>query len=162
MIDMIELDINLVRQHLKADDEDIEEALIEQYMASAVSVCESYCNRKFYEDADALAADRTAALADMATAKETRDTDLEATDDCDVQNVINNTWISARAACLARTNGIVVDDTIKAAILMTIGRLYRVRQDVATGQGASAVQVPEGARRILEPYLWIGDLGGAS
>ena len=159
---MLVIDIELVRQHLKADDEDVETTLIQQYINSAVTICESYCNRRFYQDADALAEDRALALAELEAAKEQRDTDLDASDDCDVQSVIVDAWFAARGKCLARLNGIVVDDSIMAAILIVIGRLYRVRQDVATGQNASGVQVPEGARRILEPYLWLGDLGGAA
>src|SRR5690606_28478897 len=69
VIPMLEIDIALVRQHLKADDEDVETELIEQYISSAVTICESYCNRKFYQDADALAADRTVALAALEAAK---------------------------------------------------------------------------------------------
>jgi len=159
---MLEIDIALVRQHLKADDEDVETELIEQYISSAVTICESYCNRKFYQDADALAADRTVALAALEAAKQQRDSDLDTTEDCDVQNVIQNRWFMERGSCLARLNGIVVDDLILSAILTTIGRLYRVRQDVATGQNAAGVLVPEGARRTLEPYVWVGDLGGAA
>lgn len=157
---MLELDIALVRQHLKADDEDVEDTLIDQYIASAVSICEGYCNRKFYSTDDALVADRVVALAALEAAKEVRDTQLAASDDSDVQGVVYNTWLATRGACLARCNGVVVDSTITAAIFLTIGRLYRVRQDVAAGQNAAAVQMPEGARRILEPYLWVGDLGG--
>jgi len=152
--------IELAREHLKADGDD--DDLITQYIASATSVCEGYCNRKFYADSTAKDVDYALALAELEAAKQVRDDALDATDDCDVQNVINNTWISARGACMARLNGVVIDDTIAAAILLVTGRLYRVRQDVAAGQGVAAVQVPEGAKRILEPYLWIGDLGGAS
>lgn len=159
---MIDIDIDLVRQHLKVDADDAEDELIEQYIESAVAICEGYCNRKFYQDAEALAEDRSGAKTELVQAKSARDAELEDTEDCDVQRMIRDAWISTRAAILARYNGVVQDANIVAAILLVIGRLYRVRQDVAAGQNATAVQIPEGARRILEPYVWIGDLGGGS
>lgn len=154
------IDLVLAREHLKADDEDVEDGLIERYIASAKSACEGYCNRKFYEDETTRAADYIAALAELKAAKEARDAALAATDDCDVQNIVNNTWISARANCMARCNGVVIDDTITAAMLMMLGHFYRNREEVVVGQYSGASQLPAGAKRILEPYLWIGDLGG--
>lgn len=159
---MIDIDLDLARQHLKADPEDIEDDLIEQYIASAKSACEGYCNRKFYESETARAADYTLALAELEVAKEARDTALAASDDCDVQNIVNNAWISARGNCLARCNGVVIDDTITAAMLMMLGHFYRNREEVVVGQYSGATQLPAGAKRILEPYLWIGDLGGVA
>lgn len=154
------IDIEIARQHLKADGDD--DGLIAQYLLSATSICESYCNRKFYETIGAKDADATAAMAELEAAITARNLALDATDDGEVANIIVNKWIATRGGCLHRLNGVVIDATIDAAILAVLGRLYRVRQDVAAGQGAAAAQVPEGARRILEPYLWIGDLGGGS
>ena len=155
------IDLELAREHLKADEEDVEDDLIEQYIASAVSACEGYCNRKFYDDETARAADYTAALGDMQTAIAARDTALAAATNDEVRNIINNDYIAKRGSVLARCNGIVVDDTVTAAILLMLGHFYRNRQEVVVSQ-ASATQLPAGAKRILEPYLWIGDLGGVA
>lgn len=46
----------------------------------------------------------------------------------------------------------VVNDAIKAAILLILGHLWRNREDVVTGQGAAAVQLPLGARTLLFPH----------
>jgi hypothetical protein len=159
---MLEIDLALVRQHLKADDEDVEDELIQQYIESAVSICESYCNRKFYDTEAKLDEDQALAITELAAAKASRNAGIEATENGEVLTIIGNTWFRKYASILARCNGVVVDGTIMAAILMTVGRLYKVRQDVAAGQSVSGVQMPEGARRILEPYLWIGELGGGS
>ena len=70
-------------------------------------------------------------------------------------------YIEQRGAALKMVNGSVADGAIKAAILLTFGHLYRNRQDNVVGQ-LSAVQLPVGAQRILQPYLWIGDLAGDS
>ena len=59
-----------------------------------------------------------------------------------------------------RINGVVIDGTITAAILMMLGHFYRNRQEVVVGQYSGATQLPAGARRILEPYLWVGNLAG--
>lgn len=155
------IDNDVIRQHLKLDDGDIEDDLLAQYIASAVSTCESYCNRKFYADAEEREAGRDEAWDDLLAARVARDTALDlAGDDCALQGIISDTYNNAVADCLRRTYGIVVDDTIRAAILMTIGHFYRNRQNVVVG--ASVAQMPEGAMRILQPYLWIGDLAGGS
>lgn len=149
----------LVMQHLKADPEDIEFELIEQYVASAVSICEGYCNRKFYATNTARIADRILALADLEMARDQRDTDLEvAGNDGDMWRMTMDGYIQALGNVRARYNGVLVDDTIRAAILLTVGHLYRNRQDVVMGQQGNAQMLPVGAQRILQPYLWIGDL----
>lgn len=155
------IELALAREHLKADAEDIEDALIQQYIDSAVSICEGYCNRKFYEDAAEQVIDFDAAVAELKLAKDDYDADVATTEDPDVIVMYANRLTRARGDCLRRTNGIVIDNTITAAILMTVGHLYRNRQDVVAGQAAAAVQMPVGAQRVLQPYLWIGELGSA-
>lgn len=59
------------------------------------------------------------------------------------------------AAVLAGVAGddpMVVNDAIKAAILLTLGHLWANREDVLTGNGAAAVQLPLGARPLLWPH----------
>lgn len=46
----------------------------------------------------------------------------------------------------------VITRPILAAILLILGHLYRTREDVQTGQGAAAVQIPMGAHSLLWPY----------
>ncbi len=58
-------------------------------------------------------------------------------------------------AVLAGTAGddpMVVNDAIKAAILLIFGHLYRNREDVITGASAAAVVVPLGSRSLLWPH----------
>jgi hypothetical protein len=93
-------------------------------------------------------------------ARTARDTALEGVTDCGTRSIITDRYNSQRAACLRRIHGIVVDGTIRAAILMVLGHFYRNRQEVVVAQYSGATQIPAGAKRILEPYLWIGDLGG--
>ena len=155
------IDLALARQHLKIDEGDTtEDTLVTQYINSATSACEGYCNRKFYATQDALDIDYAAARTALDDARTARDTALEGVTDCDTRSIITDRYNSQRAACLRRIHGIVVDDTIRAAILMMLGHFYRNRQEVVVAQYSGATQLPAGAKRILEPYLWVGDLGG--
>ena len=46
-------------------------------------------------------------------------------------------------------DGIVVNDQIKAAVLLTVGHLYANREDVVVGASVSAL--PNGADYLLQP-----------
>lgn len=46
----------------------------------------------------------------------------------------------------------VVNDAIKAAILLTLGHLWSNREDVVSGPSAAAVELPMGARSLLWPH----------
>ena len=48
-------------------------------------------------------------------------------------------------------NPIVVNDAIRAAILLMLGHLYRTREEVQ-GSGGASVQVPMGAHSLLWPH----------
>lgn len=51
--------------------------------------------------------------------------------------------------------GIVVNDDIRHAVLLTVGKYYRHREDV-TDERVGVL--PEGAARIMRHYRWAGDL----
>ena len=154
------IDLELAREHLKADNDEVEDELLTQYIASARSACEGYCGRKFYSDTDAKDEDYGLALADMQDAITIRDEELEAAPNNEIRGIVLGNFFSVRSAILARCNGVVVNDAIMAAMLMMLGHFYRNRQEVVVSQYSGATQLPAGARRILEPYLWVGDIGG--
>ena len=59
------------------------------------------------------------------------------------------------AAVLAKTaddDPIVANDSIRAAILLILGKLYAYREDVVVGSAATVVELPFGARQMLFPY----------
>ncbi|MFB3129365.1 head-tail connector protein [Stenotrophomonas maltophilia] len=61
---------------------------------------------------------------------------------------------SMAAAVLDGTAGVdpmLANDSIRAAILLMLGHLYRTREDVQGSDGAT-VQVPMGAHSLLWPY----------
>ncbi|MEK6386823.1 MAG: head-tail connector protein [Paraburkholderia tropica] len=60
-----------------------------------------------------------------------------------------------QAAIDAETAGddpIVADDVIRAAILLTLGKLYAYREDVVAGTSTSVMELPGGAKALLFPY----------
>ena len=152
------IDIELAREHIKADDEDVEDALIEQYIASAKTICEGYCNRKFYDDEAERLAAFNQALLDQVTVDDDYDAAISAATNDSVRGLLTNDHIRRIGEIRQQANGVITDDTITAAMLMTLGHLYKNRQEVIAGQQSSATWVPAGAQRMLQPYLWIGDL----
>ena len=154
------IDIESARTYLKADGDDDDE--IVAMIAGATTICENYCNRVFYADADARNADFTQALADRTTAIANRNFTLSSItgtslDDSITRNLVTDHYIQELGDITQRVNGIVIDDAIEAAILITLGHLYVNREDnLATGN--NVVQVPVGAQRILQSKLWIGNL----
>lgn len=149
------IDINIAQQYLKADGDDND--LIAMQIASATKICEDYCNRRFYVDQAAMDTDFTQALADYTAARTAQTAALLDITDVGTIRMINDKFGSQIALIKGRINGIVLDDAINAAILITLGHIYRNREDnLATGN--NVVQVPVGAQRMLQSKLWIGDL----
>lgn len=154
------IDIAFARAFLKADGDD--DDLITPMIAGATTICQDYCNRVFYADVEAQAADFTQALVDHTAALAARKMLIDGVDTNDphrdeTRRLISDHYGSVLAAIKGRINGIVLDDAINAAILMTLGHLYKNREDnLATGN--NVVQLPVGAQRILQSKLWIGDL----
>lgn len=154
------IDIDFARTFLKADGDD--DDLITGQITSARNICEDYCNRKFYDTRGDQDDDFTLALTDRATALAGRKAAMASVtgttrDDSVTRALIWDHYIEVLADITQRINGIVIDDAINAAILITLGHLYKNREDnVSTGN--NVVQVPVGAQRILQPKLWIGNI----
>lgn len=156
---IIERDIAI--QHIKSDGEPEEDDLIDLYLESALSICEGYCNRHFYEDDTARFLAFDEGLVALSAAGTWRDDALALHTALDMRAAIADSYMERRGAALRKVNGCVADGAVRAAILLTFGHLYRNRQDNIVGN-VNAVQLPVNAQRILEPYLWIGDLAGGS
>jgi len=59
------------------------------------------------------------------------------------------------AAVLAGTAGddpIVINDAVRAAILLILGKLYAYREDVVVGTSSSVMELPAGSKQLLFPY----------
>lgn len=162
------------RDQCKADGDD--DDLIELYGNAAESYCAALANRSLF----ATTAEHEAAVATvgtrMAEAYQAYDSAVEIANNQDDDRV-TGMMIGAAEHILQRTttecendlHGLALDaaesavglpgrDAIRAAILMTVAHYYATRPAVLTGQGAAAVEVPNGVRDIMHHYRWTGPL----
>ena len=142
--------------HLRVDGPD-EDALIGLYINAAEQAAIKAMDRGVYADNTALQAAMTAAPAALTAAtaaKEAAVTAAEAMTDTTEQTsalqVAETTYMRALVAYRQAFDGIVVNDQIKAAVLLTVGSLYAQREDVVVG--VSVAQLPNGAEWLLAPY----------
>lgn len=144
------------KQHLRVTEPD-EDALIGIYINAAEQSAVSLLDRGVYADNTALQAAMTAAPAALTAAtaaKEAAVTAAEALTDADEKaaalQAAENAYLRALVAYRQVFDGIVVNDQIKAAVLLTVGSLYAQREDVVVG--ASVAALPNGADYLLQPY----------
>jgi hypothetical protein len=144
------ISLDLLRASLKADLEDAEVALVQQHLRSATSACESFCNRKFYDTEKERQDDFPVAMTDKITLTTNRDTLLATLTECSDIELVWDRYRHDMDGIKRRCNGIVIDDTIIAAILWMAGCLYTNR--------SAPDELPMSVKNILQPYQWIGDL----
>ncbi len=142
--------------HLRVDGTD-EDALIGLYINAAEQAAIKAMDRGVYADNTALQTAMTAAPAALTTAtaaKEAAVAAAEALTDADEKaaalQAAENAYMGALVAYRQVFDGIVVNDQIKAAVLLTVGHLYANREDVVVGASVSAL--PNGADHLLRPY----------
>lgn len=142
--------------HLRVDSSD-EDALIAVYITAAEQSAVSLLDRGVYVDGTALTAAKAAAPGALETASAAYDAAIEAaqamTDDA-LQAAATQTAENARLkACVTHRqtmDGMVVNEAIKAAVLLIVGHLFANREDVVAGVSVS--QLPNGAEWLLQPY----------
>ena len=142
--------------HLRVDGTD-EDALIGLYINAAEQAAVKALDRGVYADNTALQtamAAAPAALTAATAAKEAAVTAAEALTDADEKaaalQAAENAYLRAKVAYRQACDGIVVNDQIKAAVLLIVGHLYANREDVVVGAAVSAL--PNGADHLLQPY----------
>lgn len=160
------------RMHVKADGDDDE--LLTLYCNAAEAACARLANRSLF----ATTADLTNAIATIGTrmaaaytAYDAAISTAEAADDDRVsamlKAVAQTQLDTVTQRCESDSHGLALDvaadaaglpgnDAIVAAILLTVGHYYKTRVAVITGQGAAAVEVPQGAADIMANYRWVG------
>ncbi len=143
--------------HLRATDGTDEDALIGLYINAAEQAAVKALDRGVYADGTALQTAMTAAPAALTAAtaaKEAAIVAAEAMTDADEKaaalQVAETAYLRALVAYRQVFDGIVVNDQIKAAVLLTVGHLYANREDVVIG--ASVAALPNGADFLLQPY----------
>lgn len=143
--------------HLRATDGTDEDAMIGLYINAAEQAAIKALDRGVYADNTALQTAMTAAPAALTAAtaaKEAAVAAAEALTDADEQaaalQVAETAYLRALVAYRQVFDGIVVNDQIKAAVLLTVGHLYANREDVVAG--ASVAALPNGAEYLLQPF----------
>lgn len=142
--------------HLRVDGTD-EDALIGIYINAAEQAAIKAMDRGVYADNTALQAAMTAAPSVLTTATATytaavtaAEAMTDATEQAAALQVAETAYMRAQVAYRQVFDGIVVNDQIKAAVLLTVGHLYANREDAVVGASVSAL--PHGADCLLQPY----------
>ena len=150
------LTIEELRSHVRVigsqDDADLMAML-----ASATDAAAARLNRTIYEDQAAMDAAMDALPDEAADAQADYDAAVAAAKeetDCakrDAMLMVAGARIAtARRVSVWTVNGIVANDSILAAIKLTVGHLYENREAVVVGVGAA--EVPAGVAELLRPY----------
>lgn len=123
----------------------------------AVDAAQAYLNRQVYADAAALSAARGAHLAAVSAAvagyssalavAESIEGEIERAAAVRLADAVYREAVTDAVRCV---HGIVVNASIRSAILLTIGHLFANRSAVAVGD--SATEIPMGAQALLRPY----------
>lgn len=151
------------RLHVKADGDDDDVLTI--YCNAAEAACARLANRNLYKDMAALNAALSALPDALSDAWEAHDAAMIAAaglSDLRQRAFAEDNARASLSAAMAThqnvVNGIVVTDDMIAAVLLTVGHLYRNRENNITGQGAAAVELPMSAQNLMAPHRWIGPL----
>ena len=142
--------------HLRVDSSD-EDALIAVYITAAEQSAVSLLDRGVYVDGTALGVAKAAAPGELDTAIAAYESAIAAADAladeaakaASIQTA-GNDLLRAQVAHRHAMDGMVVNEAIKAAVLLTVGHLYAHREDVVVG--ASVATLPNGADYLLQPY----------
>lgn len=143
-----------VRAHCRAEPED--DALLELYANGAEQAAQEFLNRRVFAAAEDLQAATlampvtvaTAELAYWAAREAARGMVGEAR--CMAELAADAAWRDVTRVAQETAMGMVVNDDIRAAVLLITGHRYRNREDVITG--TIATKMPQGATTILFPY----------
>lgn len=150
------IDLPTARAHLRVED-DYPEEQVALYLAAAEQTAAEFLNRRVFVDDSALGAAVGAVPAALTSASAAHTAAIDAApliEDCAVRDEAlrhaARAFVAARTAARETYDGIVVNDAIKAAILLMLGHLFENRQDNVTGTIVS--ELPLSARSLLMPF----------
>lgn len=149
------VDLPLAKSHLRlASDYPDEQVAV--YLGAAVRAAAEFLNRRIFADQAELDAGRAGITAALIAAGEAYQAALDAVDSiddqvarCAAQLDARRVYDQAQVSAVETQRGIVVNDQIKAAILLLLGHLFENRQEVQQGIVA---QLPVGAHSLLFPF----------
>lgn len=136
---------------------DYPEEQILPYMLAAEDFVVAYLNRAVYADQDALDAAQSALAANVGTAYDAYLTAMEAADAQEnagqrqaMRDLAAQKYANAKREARRAMSGIVVNATIRAAMLLTLGNLFVNRESDVIG--VSVASLPSGVPELLRPY----------
>ena len=153
---MIFVTTSEAKLHLRVDSAD-EDALIGVYITAAEQMAIALLDRGVYADDTALGVAKAAAPGELDTAIAAYESAIAAAEAladetakaASIQTACNG-LLRAKVAHRQAIDGMVVNEAIKAAVLLIVGHLYANREDVVAG--VSVAQMPNGAEWLLQPY----------
>ena len=142
--------------HLRVDSAD-GDALIGVYITAAEQMAVALLDRGVYADGTALGVAKAAAPGELDTAIAAYESAIAAAEALADETAIaaaiqtaGNGLLRAKVAHRHAMDGMVVNEAIKAAVLLIVGSLYTQREDVVVG--VSVAKLPNGAEWLLAPY----------
>lgn len=147
------------RLHLRHDSGTSEDSLIQTWLDVAERQIMEYLNRSVYEDQATLDAAIAAASATLTTARGVYEDAIEALDAMDLtdnaeydlrKEAIEVTYADAQRAYTMAVNGMVVNDSIKAAILLLTAYLFETRSPAFSMHLAQ--EFPTTLRHLVVPW----------
>jgi len=153
---MIFVTTSEAKLHLRVDSAD-EDALIGVYITAAEQMAVALLDRGVYADGTALGVAKAAAPGELDTAIAAYESAMAAAEAladetakaASIQTA-GNGLLRAKVAHRQAMDGMVVNEAIKAAVLLIVGSLYAQREDAVVG--VSVEQLPNGAEWLLAPY----------
>lgn len=150
------IDLPTAKAHLRVDTS-TDDAQITLYLSAACDMAARFLNRNIYEDQNAMDAAIASVPASILAAGViyTNATTANAAIEDEVARLAENDYAlmaygDVQSQGYAARYGIVINDTIRAGILLILGHLYENREDVVAG--VTVASLPMGSRAVLMPY----------
>lgn len=149
------VDLPTAKAHVR--DEEATDLQVTPYLNAAELSAVNFLNRKVYATQNELDMAIAAVPAALLTAGTTYEAAILAADAITDQvasaaaaQYATGVYALAQDDARATRSGMVVNDAVKAAILLIFGSLYENRQDVVAG--VTVAQIPMGSQYLLQPY----------
>lgn len=147
--------VEMLANWCRADADD--PALLPAGLAAEQS-CLDYLDRAVFATSEDMLAAKQSAPADVTAAATARDTAITAADGltgdarCLALEMAASDYDDALEEARKVRQGMVVNDAVVAAILLTAASSFRNRENDLTGNSAAAVRIPQDAMSYLRPH----------